>query len=630
MKKLVIIALLAAMLLSCFAGCASKKAEEPATDEISTEGTTGGTPTGSLPSATTGGTTDPGTTDPGTTPEDPPLPEIDPDTDVNSDIVPGISSDLQATVDKATALFDKDTSNNPTDFAVDTWDGAAEDIAWFSKADVAAAKKYTITTAAELIGLRTLINENTFEGWEITLGKNIDLAYKPLANITGSFEGTFDGKGFVVSNLNLLLSSKETGFFAKAGGNATFKNFGFVNGIFTIEDGSNRTQLGTICGIASTAEGTVISFSNIYSNVNIVRSEITKGSNNKIGGILGEANGAGKVKIENCVYDGNINLFPVEAKTYDYNQGAMVGGIVGYFNKTNKAIVQGCIFGGTLDGARMSGGILGAAIQTSDENFAINACIVNGKMHVSIQEGNPYAGGLVGRVSSKTFTLSKSAFNGEMTVVLGSTTPKQAAGGLVGVVFDGGESQKPSAIAILTDSQVNGRITLVVDVARKYKSGIFFGSTEAEGATVATKNLTTGTGYSFDFFEKGELKDAKYDVRFVATLDTLPEGSVVGFDYSVFVLDETTGKTAKAENVRVFAELKPEVSFSNGTSCKASDLGMKNLYALEIKDIEAKYSLTNSSIEIVITPFVATKAGDVVTVTDSYTVQYGVVETPAA
>ena len=57
---------------------------------------------------------------------------------------------------------------------------------------------------------------------------------------------------------------------------------------------------------------------------------------------------------------------------------------------------------------------------------------------------------------------------------------------------------------------------------------------------------------------------------------------------------------------------------------------MKNLYFLEIKDIEAKYSLTDSSIEIVVTPFVATKAGDVVTITDSYTVQYGVIAVPAA
>ena len=622
MKKLVIIALLAAMLLSCFAGCAAKKAEEPATDAPSTEATTGGTPTGSQPQATTGGTTDPGT-DP--TPDPDPLPPLDPDPDVNPDIVPGIDVALTANVDKAFRYIDTDATNNPADFAVDTWDGVAEDIAWFSKADVAAAKKYTITTAAELIGFRKLINENTFEGWEITLGKHVDLALKPLTAITGSFEGTFDGKGYVICNLNLALEASQNGFFAKAGGNATFKNFGLVNGAYTIADGANCSQLGTVCGIANTVEGKVVTFSNIYSSVDIVRSEITKGSNNKIGGLLGEGTGAGNVKIENCLYEGDINLFPIKPKTYDKNQAAMVGGIVGYFNKPNKATVQGCVFNGTLDGARMSGGILGAVIQTSQENFAINACVVNGKLNMNIQDANPYAGGLAGRVSCKTFTLDKSAFNGEMTVVLGSTTPKQAAGGLVGVVFDSGESQPGGAIAVLTNSQVNGRITLLLDVARKYKAGTYFGSTEAEGATVATQNLTTGTDYAFDFFEKGEMKDAKYDVHFVATLDTLPADSVVGFDYSVFVLDETTGKIAKAENVRVFAELKPEVAFSNGTSCKASDLGMKNLYALEIKDIEAKYSLIDSSIEIVITPFVATKAGDVVTVTDSYTVQYGVI-----
>jgi hypothetical protein len=153
---------------------------------------------------------------------------------------------------------------------------------------------------------------------------------------------------------------------------------------------------------------------------------------------------------------------------------------------------------------------------------------------------------------------------------------------------------------------------------------------EEESATVAFKDLTTGSDYSFGLFEKSELSDAKYNIHFVATINELPAGSVVGFDYSVYVLDEAAGKVAKAENVRVFAELAQEATFSNGTSYKAADLAMKNLYFLEIKDIEAKYSLTDSSIEIVVTPFVATKAGDVVTITDSYTVQYGVIAVPAA
>jgi hypothetical protein len=611
------------MLLSCFAACGTKT-NAPEAEGSSNESTgtaTEASGTNTEPEATTG------TTEPEPEPE--PLPDINPDPDVKLDIVPGISAELKANVDKAVAKFDTDVSNDPADFSVDVWDGVAEDIAWFTKEDVAAAKKYTIATAAELIGFRTLINENTFEGWEISLGKNIDLANKPLAGITGSFEGTFDGKGFVISNLSLLLAAKETGFFAKAGGNATFVNFGFVNGTFTIEDGANRTQLGTICGIANTAEGKIVSFSNIYSNVDILRAEITKGSNNKIGGILGEATGAGNVMIENCVYDGDINLFPVNAKAYDYNQGAMVGGIVGYFNKPNKATLQGCIFNGTLDGARMSGGLLGAVIQNSKENFAINACIVNGKLNMNIQEGNPYAGGLAGRVSAKTFTLNNSSFNGEMTVVLGSTTPKQAAGGLVGVIFDGGESQPPAAIAILTDCQVNGRVSVVVDAARKYKFGIYYGATEADGATVATRNLTTGTDYVFGLLGKSALKDAKYNMNFVAAIDALPEGSVVGFDYFVYVLDEAAGKVAKAENVRVFAELAAEVTFSDGTVYKAADFEKAFLYSLEIKDIEAKYSLTDKSIEVVVTPFIATKAGDVVTVTDSYTVHYGVVEIPA-
>lgn len=604
MKKLATLLLLAAMLLTCFAGCGTQKTEGDASTAGSTEaGTT---------APATEPKTEPATTEPNPDPQPDPVPEIE----------PGLLGDLKTNVEKALALFDEDASNNPADFAVDAWDGTTVAIEWFSNADVVAAKTYNITTAAELMGFRTLLAENNFEGWKITLGKSIDLASKPISAASGSFAGSFDGKGNVICNLNASVEDSGAGFFASLAGNAEIHDLGFVNGTFQIADDISASQLGTLCGVANPEMGQTVSISNIYSNVDLVRSVVTSGNNNKVGGLIGEVTKGGNLTLENCVYEGAIELFPDDTQTYNRNQGAMAGGIVGYLNEAGDVSICGCIFNGSLDGARMSGGIL-AVSKINSKSLSIYSCIVgeNAKLTLNIQDQNPYAGGIVGRVSCASFAMSDCSFNGSMTVVMGSTAPKQAVGGLIGVLFDGGEAQPPSAKATVSDCVVNGSVVLICDATKTLHKDTFIASCEIEGATVNTSKLTVGADYSWSELEKSALADLKYNLRFVAG-DTIPAGHVVGFDYSVYVMTES-GRVAKAENQRVFAEPFAQKTFDDGKAYAAADLGVASLYALEINGIESIYSVAGGNLEVVITPFIATQAGDVVTIVESYTVQYG-------
>lgn len=607
MKKLVTILLLSALLLACFAGCTEQKVQP---EQNSTDASTESTEDGTKPSSDT--------TDP--------TPDPEPTTD------PGIYGDLKTNVENAIAYLDDDASNNPADFAVDVWDGTTEEISWFTKADVVAAKTYNITTAAELMGFRSLIEQNSFEGWKITLGKSIDLASKPMQACVGSFAGSFDGQGNVICNLRMDVADSGFGFFSTLTGNACVQNLGLVKGSYEIADDINSTQLGTLCGLASLTEDQTVTISNIYSNVDFVRPVVLAGTNNKVGGILGEANGNGSIKLENCLYEGEIDLFPDDNMTYNRNQGAMTAGIVGYFNETGNASVYGCIFNGTLDAARMSGGILAVA-KINSSTLTISDCIVgeNAKLNLKIQDQNPYAGGIVGRVSSAVFKMSDCSFNGFMTATMGSSAPKQAVGGLIGVLFDNGESQRANASATLTDCQVNGTVIVICEAARPFNGDVFIGSCEREDAKIKRTNLTTGADFRYGELEKSAIAEFKYDLRYVAALDVPATGYVVGFEYSIYVKNENV-KVARAENVRIFAELVAQKTFDDGKTYTAADFGADYLYVLELEDFEAKYSFTEGNLEVVITPFVATQAGDVVTFTNSYTVQYGaiVIEAPAA
>ena len=100
-------------------------------------------------------------------------------------------------------------------YAADAWDGTV-DTDWYTNAadgTGTANKPYEISTAAQLAGLAELVNDGTaeFSGKTIKLAEDIDLDKRewiPIGNENESwdgykFEGTFDGDGHTICNLNV-------------------------------------------------------------------------------------------------------------------------------------------------------------------------------------------------------------------------------------------------------------------------------------------------------------------------------------------------------------------------------------------------------------------------------------------
>ena len=159
-----------------------------------------------------------------------------------------------------------------------------------------------------------------------------------------SYKGTFDGKGFTITNFEVTSDIEHYGLFGKLTGGAVVKNF-------TIEGTIN--SLTQYVGVIGSAGGGTVNISDIHSKVDI------NCSKSRHGGILGFQNSTGTINIKRCIYSGTLNAG---------NTGGNFGGIVGLAQNSSSAYINitDCLFDGTiLDGTGdNAGGIVGYANAT--------------------------------------------------------------------------------------------------------------------------------------------------------------------------------------------------------------------------------------------------------------------------
>jgi len=194
-----------------------------------------------------------------------------------------------------------------------------------------------ISSAADMLAFAAAVAADTettpyLEGETVELNANVDLngvAWTPIA----TFNGTFDGNGYTVSNLTLTSGSNYAGFVSTTSV-ATFKDVCFVGGTVT---GYGRT--GTIVGYVN--NGTV-TFENVY-----VENTVKVTSAAYAGGLLGYVDAKGNAVLKNCVSKSSMS-----------NQVGM-GGFVGYTELGGSVTATDCAFLGTCSGSGWSGGIVG-------------------------------------------------------------------------------------------------------------------------------------------------------------------------------------------------------------------------------------------------------------------------------
>ena len=198
------------------------------------------------------------------------------------------------------------------------------DIRWYESAGE--EKNYVLKSADELMGFCLLANgsidgeSKNFDGWTLSLGNSIDLEnseWKPIR----SFAGTFDGKGYEITGLNVNdtggdFNSKPAGMFEKLVSPGRILNLA-VSG--SVQAGGKINYVGGIVG--TTESGSKIRFcrSNIAVKVNAENST-TNGM--AYGGVAGKVQGA----ISNCLNEGTITVDKIEKNCYI---GGVAGQVVG-------------------------------------------------------------------------------------------------------------------------------------------------------------------------------------------------------------------------------------------------------------------------------------------------------------
>lgn len=195
-------------------------------------------------------------------------------------------------------------------------------------------------TAYTWYGVADRVNVPTFKGKTIVLNADVYLpdgyiwtpisCYDSLWMSNGGFQGTFDGQGYTIYNLNTTHENKtgrgyRLGLFGEVGDGAVFKNLTL--------DGANtfggNSSAGALCAHAA---GNVT-----FENITVKNSTIRQGRYS--GGILGSIADVDNstITFKNCTVK-DTALFNVHN---DYC-GALYGANYGYDNDTLKIVIEDC------------------------------------------------------------------------------------------------------------------------------------------------------------------------------------------------------------------------------------------------------------------------------------------------
>ena len=332
----------------------------------------------------------------------------------------------------------------------------------------------------------SLTGEWTPIGYYRTIGISYSLSEKPGAR----FWADFDGNGYTVNGLSITTdvgSGEALGLFAYCGGD--IRNLS-VSGIISINTASEWLSIGGVCGYlldgvmdncvshvninvntmgAVTAGGIVgnedrgnISNCLADCDINIAHENPVIGNYINAGGIVGLADGSGK--IENCVSHANVfssayenayaggiigfingyatisecqadgNIAAASADTVTY--AAYAGGIVGYIKQGR--IVQGCVsrasVSATAANAASAGGVAGWISGSHSSNLCvIDSCqaseIIRAETSSVEESAGAYAGGISG--TARCANIKDSLSDADVTATGGYYS---FAGGITGVL----------------------------------------------------------------------------------------------------------------------------------------------------------------------------------------------------
>ena len=340
------------------------------------------------------------------------------------------------------------------------------------------------------------------EGWEPVGNLGSMMAVNCSGTGASCFSGTFNGRGYRISNLWINRDDSVMGFFGAADNAISIRNVALVD--VNIRGGTGTNTLGGLLGLQSGG-----SITDSY-----VTGDMDGGAgNDKLGGLVGEQNdgeisksyatsnvngGANNDKLGGLVGEQNDGEISKSYATGNVNGGAndnSLGGLVGEQNdgEISRSYATGNVDGGA--GNDNPGGLVGYQIGGNIANsYALG--------DVSGAAGFNSIGGLVGFQTGGN--IANSYATGDVDGIFGSG----AVGGLVGWQFVGGNLTNTYAAGDMNTSTSSFRGGLIGDRAggmtgthySVYNLGVNgVGNNGCGGATcVGASNLQTISSVLFD------------------------------------------------------------------------------------------------------------------------------------
>jgi hypothetical protein len=247
----------------------------------------------------------------------------------------------------------------------------------------------------------------------------------PIGNgLTTWFEGTFDGKGYTISNLTIDRNTKYNGLFGAIRGTAKVYNV-----VMTGVDITGDDYSGAVAGhiVATATDEPVIQKCTSAGSIKAHASA----SAAYLGGLVGRAEGITASSKKVYIYDSSTSC------TVDENSALVTsahGGFVG--EAVQLATIKNCYATGNVTGGNDTAGI-GGFIGGMSTGADISYCYATG----NVVNGESEAGGFVGynNNASGTGIIEKCYSTGNVTNT-GGGTPRNV-GGFVGDNGNGGDIQ---------------------------------------------------------------------------------------------------------------------------------------------------------------------------------------------
>jgi hypothetical protein len=273
------------------------------------------------------------------------------------------------------------------------------DTSWYKSGE----STFYIANDKQLGGMAKLTNlaKNPvdFEGKTIVLTADIDLAgtkWRP----TGAFKGTFDGKGFSISNLSVSGYNKAALFGDVEMGQ--IKNL--VLYVDKIESKNNAVS--NAGGLIGTGLGVTIENCAVIIKDSIT-ANVEKSNLAYAGGLAGSLDGIPMFpsNINNCYVSGNVS-----AVASNGNGSASAGGLVGFVGlslmravvNVNNSYVVGNISATSADSNAFAGGLIasGGIFETNIKNSYVSAVVTSTVENDRGGRNTAFVGGFFGRWSS--------------------------------------------------------------------------------------------------------------------------------------------------------------------------------------------------------------------------------------